>query len=81
MVRTTFNALPYFKNDAAVKKYLNVSKSGVPNVSANCFSEETDTISFTGPQLNDPENPPIEVDTAGTTAVVSISLTSTPGDT
>ena len=79
--RTTLRALPYFKNAAAVRKYLNVLESDVPKFAASSFSEPTVTISSTGPQLNDPANPPILVETAGTTLVASISFTSTPGDT
>src|SRR5210317_1534738 len=79
--RTTFSAFPYFKNDAATRKYLNVLLSGEPNFPTNSFSELIVLISSTGPQLNAPANPPILVDTAGTTFVASISLISTPGDT
>ena len=73
---TTFNALPYFKKDAAFKKCFAVSASmGAPNFSASSFSEPTVTTSCAGPQTNAPANPPMLVDTAGTTFVASISLT------
>mgnify|MGYP000565759306 CR=1 FL=1 len=48
---------------------------GAPNVEASSFSEPTVITWSTGPQLNAPANPPILVDTAGTTFVASISLT------
>jgi hypothetical protein len=79
--RTTLRALPYCKNDAAVKKYEAVLVSGVPNTVARSFSELTLVTVSTGPQLKAPAKPPIEVETAGTTFVRSISLTCTPCDT
>ena len=41
----------------------------------NLASLETKTGSFAGPQLKSPTNAPVEVSTAGTTPVMSISLT------
>ena len=79
--RTTFSAFPYFKNDAATRKYFAVLSSGEPNFETSSCSEPIVQTSLTGPQLNAPANPPMLVDTAGTTFEASISLMSTPGDT
>ena len=49
--RSVGEALPYFKNDAAVKKYLAVLLSGVEKIDAILFSDDTSLISSTGPQL------------------------------
>jgi hypothetical protein len=48
---TTFRALPYFRNAAAVRKYFAVLLSGVPNLSARSFSDVTSTTSSIGPQF------------------------------
>ena len=42
--RTTFSALPYFKNEAAVKKDCVCAASGEPNLPASSFSELTRPI-------------------------------------
>ena len=79
--RETFNVFPYFKNPAACKKLLLTVASGLPKICLRSSSELTVISSSTGPHLNVPAKPPIEVDRAGMTFVRSISLTSTPGDT
>tara|TARA_B100001564_G_scaffold216164_1_gene182044 strand:- start:569 stop:757 length:189 start_codon:yes stop_codon:yes gene_type:complete len=54
---------------------------GLPNIFNSSSSDVTVTTEDTGPFWNAPAIAPIEVATAGTTFVKSISLTFTPGET
>ena len=71
----------YCKKFAAVKKNSKLSLFGFPNISINSSSELISVIEETGPFSNGPAIAPMDVATAGTTFVKSISLTETPGET
>src|SRR6056300_504209 len=79
--RTTCNAFAYERKLVAVKKSSAVFALGFWNVLTRAVSWETKTLLSTGPHRKCPAIAPIDVDTAGTTVVRSISLTLTPGET
>ena len=73
--RTTLSASPYCKKFAAVNQNSKFELFGLPNVCNSCSSELMAVIELTGPFSKGPAIAPIDVDTAGTTFVRSISLT------
>ena len=79
--RTTLSEFVYCKKFAAVKKNSKLLSFGFPNTSINSSSELISVIEETGPFSNGPAIAPMDVATAGTTFVKSISLTETPGET
>jgi hypothetical protein len=79
--RTTLRVLPYIKKLAALRNVELVVRSGDPNAATSSASEPTVTMSFAGPQLNEPAIAPVDIETPGTELEASISFDCTPGET
>jgi hypothetical protein len=73
--------LPYARKFAAAIKEPAVFASGAKNFCAKSDSLVTWTMVLAGPQRNTPTVAPVDVPTAGTDVVRSISEVLTPGET